>query len=201
MAVTDSMQKKILMGIIAVLVIVGGIYFVGNTNKGSQLSSDGSAEYKQGIALSKDSKFKEALEQYEKAAEKGNMPAAYMAGVYLTRGRVGIEKDITKGLSYLKRVADAGGKNAAFDLGKAYMDPLKGVKRDYATGIKYIKMSAEKGHGTAMYVLGIYYEIGMGVEKDRQQAIEWLDKAAKTSKVSSIRTKAAARADRLRSAQ
>ena len=45
MAATDSMQKKILMGIIAVLVIVGGIYFVGNngakTPQPAQTSDNG----------------------------------------------------------------------------------------------------------------------------------------------------------------
>lgn len=202
MAENDAKQKKILIGIIAALVVIGGIYLVSTTNNGSNaVSSDGSAEFKRGVALAKEHKFKEALAEYEKAAEKENMQAAYTAGWYLTQGRKGVEKDITKGMAYLKKAADAGRSEAAYVLGKAYMDPLKGVKRDYKEGIKYIKMAADKGHGTAMYVLGIYYDIGRGVEKDKEEAIEWLEKAAKTSKVKAIKDKATARANKLRSAQ
>ncbi|MBR4400803.1 MAG: sel1 repeat family protein [Synergistes sp.] len=202
MAENDAKQKKIIIGIIAVLVVIAAIYLVGNSNGGSNaVSSDGSAEFKRGVELAKEHKFKEALEQYVKAAEKENMQAAYTAGWYLTQGRKGVEKDITKGMAYLKKAADAGRSDAAYVLGKAYMDPLKGVKKDYKEGIKYIKMAAEKGHGTAMYVLGIYYDIGRGVKKDKDKAIEWLEKAAKKSGVKTVRDKAAARANKIRSAQ
>lgn len=195
MAESDAAQKKII-GLIVIIVLMGCVYMALNS-----VSSDGSAEFERGVALAKEHKFKDALEQYEKAAGKGNMKAAYIAGWYLTKGRDGIEKDITKGMDYLKKAADAGQKDAAFAFGKAHMDPLKGITKDYDTGIKYIKMAADKGNGTAMYFLGIYYDTGKGVAKDKQKAVEWLEKAAKVSRESAIKAKAKARANKIRSAQ
>ncbi|MBR4400654.1 MAG: sel1 repeat family protein [Synergistes sp.] len=196
MAEKDAMQKKIIAGLIVVLVLIVCVYMAVNS-----VSSDGSAEFKRGVALTEEHKFKEALAQYEKAAGKGNMQAAYRAGLYLTHGRKGVEKDITKGMAYLKKAAETGPSGAAYELGIAYMDSLNGVKKDYKEGIKYIKMAAKKGHGTAMYLLGIYYDIGRGVEKDKDKAVEWLEEAAKKSTRSEIRTEAAARASKIRSEQ
>lgn len=201
MAVTDSMQKKILMGIIVVLVIVGGIYFVGNNGaKTPQISSNGVEELRKGRALAKEGKVQEALDMYEKAAERGNLSAMNAAGWYLTRGRDGISKDVAKGVSYLTKAADAGLADAAYNLGKVYMDPLPGVKRDFEKGIKYISQAAEKGHGLAIYFLGIYYEIGRGVEKDTAKALELYDKAAATTRLKNIKARAESRAARLRAA-
>lgn len=201
MAENDAKQKKILIGIIAVLVVIGAIYLVGNSNSSSNaVSSDGSAEFKRGVELAKEHKFKEALEQYEKAAERGSLSAMNAAGWYLTRGREGVEKDITKGMAYLKKAADAGLADAAYNLGKVYMDPLPGVKRDFEKGIKYISQAAEKGHGLAIYFLGIYYEIGRGVEKDTAKALKLYDKAAATTRLKNIKERAESRAAKLRAA-
>lgn len=199
---TNMAQKKIMIAIAAVIVVVGGLYLFSSGDKGQQTTAqvnvDAKTEYNKGVALAKEKKFKEALVMFEKAAEKKYLPAVHSAGVYLTYGREGVEKNVAKGISYLTKAADAGYANAAYTLGQIYTKPLDGIKKDFAKGVKYIQLAAEKGHGTAMYVLGIYYENGTGVEKDKNKAIEWYEKAVKTTQVQKIKEKAAARSKALR---
>lgn len=183
MAATDSMQKKILMGIIAVLVIVGGIYFVGNngtkTPQPSQTSSNGVEEFRKGRALTKEKKLKEALDMYIQAAEKGNLHGMNYAGMYLCNGYGGIEKDVTKGIDYLTKAADAGFSPAQVNLGRAYMNPQYGLKRDLDKGLKYFLAAAEQNNADAMLYMGFNYEVGRGVEKSKEKALEWYEKAEK----------------------
>lgn len=199
---TNTAQKKIMIAIAAIIVVLGALYLFGSGDKGqqttAQVSTDAKAEYNKGLAMAKEKKFKEALGMFEKAAEKNYLPAMHTAGVYLTYGRKGIEKDVTKGISYLTKAADAGYANSSYTLGQIYIKPLKGIKKDIAKGVKYIQVAAEKGHGTAMYVLGIYYEKGTGVAKDKDKALEWYEKAEKTTQVQEIKEKAAARSKALR---
>lgn len=183
MAVTDSMQKKVLMGIIAVLVIVGGIYFVGNngakTPQPAQTSDNGVEEFRKGRALTKEKKMQEALDMYIQAAEKGNLRGMYYAGMYLCNGYGEIEKDVTKGINYLTKAADGGNAWAQVNLGRAYMNPLYGLKRDLDKGLKYFLAAADKNNPMAMLYMGYNYEMGRGVEKSKEKALEWYEKAEK----------------------
>ena len=183
MAATDSMQKKILMGIIAVLVIVGGIYFVGNngakTPQPAQTSDNGAVEYNKGHALAKEKKYKEALDMYIQSAAKGNRYGMNAAGMYLCNGYGGIEKDVTKGIDYLTKAADAGFSPAQVNLGRAYMNPQYGLKRDLDKGLKYFLAAAEQNNADAMLYMGFNYEVGRGVEKSKEKALEWYEKAEK----------------------
>lgn len=199
---TNMVQKKIMIAIAAIIVVVGGLYLFSSGDKGQQTTAqvnvDAKTEYNKGVALAKERKFKEALEMYELAAKEGHIQAMAIAGTYLTYGREGIEKDVTKGISYLTKAADAGNGNAAYTLAQVFYRPLDGIKKDIDKSVKYTKLAAEKGHGTAMYVLGTYYENGIGMAKDKDKALEWYEKAEKTTQVQKIREKAASRVMALR---
>lgn len=178
---TNMAQKKIMIAIAAVIVVVGGLYLFSAGDKGqqttAQVSTDVKAEYNKGRALSKEKKYKEALEMYIKAADKGHLAAMNYAGMYLCNGYGGIEKNVAKGISYLTKAADGGLSYAQVNLGRAYMNPQYGLKRDTEKGLKYMNQAAAQNNSDAMLYLGYYYETGMGVEKNKDKALEWYKKA------------------------
>lgn len=209
MAENDAKQKKILIGIIAVLVVIGAIYLVGNNSKSTSETSSqpakttaakvkapGAEEFAKGRALTKENKLKEALEMYIQAAEKGSLDGMNYAGMYLCNGYGGIQKDISKGIAYLTKAAEAGYAAAQVNLGRAYMNPQYGLKRDLDKGLKYFMAAAEKNNGDAMLYMGYNYEVGRGVKKDKEKALEWYDKAVKAGNKA-----AAKRAENLRKQQ
>lgn len=178
---TNMAQKKIMIAIAAVIVVLGALYLFGSGDKGqqttAQVSTDAKAEYDKGRELSKAKKYKEALEMYIKAADKGHLAAMNRAGMYLCNGYGDIKKDVTKGISYLTKAADGGNAAAQVNIGRAYMNPQYGLKRDTEKGLKYMNQAAAQNNGDAMLYLGYYYETGMGVEKNKDKALEWYKKA------------------------
>lgn len=203
MATENGNKSKLLIigAIVTIILCLGAVMMLsGGKNSITPTSANGAIEYKKGTEFAKEGKFKEALDMYEKAAEAGNLNASNAAGWYLTHGRTGVEKDIAKGMSYLKKAADGGHPGSAYALGQAYMGSVSGVKKDVANGVKYIQLAADRGHGTAMYVMGIYCELGIGIKKDKEKALDWYDKAINTTTDKNIKTKAIARAEKLRTA-
>lgn len=51
-------------------------------------------------------------------------------------------------------------------------------KGDYATALHEFGLLAENGHAKAQLQLGIMYELGLGTQKDFQEASKWYQKAA-----------------------
>ena len=183
MATNEGLQKKIMIAIAAIIVVLGGLYFAGGTKQSTQpsqtTSASGQEEFARGRALSKEKKFKEALEMYVAAADKGNLNGMNYAGMYLCNGYGGIQKDVAKGIGYLTKAADAGLSVAQVNLARAYMNPQYGLKADREKGLRYMTMAAEKNNSAAMLYLGYYYEAGMGVTKDKEKALEWYAKSEK----------------------
>lgn len=209
MAENDARQKKIIIGIIAVLVAVGAIYLAGSNNNTPTTSSQpaktysakaakapGTEEFLKGRALAKEKKLNEALDMFIQAAEKGNATAMTYAGMYFCNGYGGIKIDVTKGIDYLTKAADMGDDWAQVNLGRAYMNPQYGLERDLDKGLKYFMAAAEKKNGDAMLYMGYNYEVGRGVKKDKEKALEWYDKAVKAGNKA-----AAKRAENLRKQQ
>ena len=92
-------------------------------------------------------------------------------------------------LSVLEKSAGKGDAEAQFSLAKSYR-----AKGEEVKAIDWFQKAASQGHvdaqyefGTAlagenpeaMYLMGLMYRDGKGVDKDRNQAVDWLKKAAK----------------------
>lgn len=58
------------------------------------------------------------------------------------------------------------------------MPKAGGVERDEKRAFTLFRASAEKGHAPGMYRLALCYKQGVGVKKDRQRYLYWLQKAA-----------------------
>ena len=115
-----------------------------------------------------------ALEQYEVAAELGNLEGMYKLAlikkdkgkieeVYKILEKIDIEKDYRIGGLAQKELGDIDKK--------IYKDSTKAFKR--------YKVAAEKGKNEeAMFLVGRMYEEGDGVKRDYEEALVWYKKVA-----------------------
>lgn len=110
----------------------------------------------------------------KKAAASGYVDAMYELAVCYDRGR-GIKADGGKAFNWYKKAADAGHVDALVMVGRHY---LSAEEKDEEKAIECFLQAEENGNPKAMFSLGCCYELGLGVEEDREIALEWYRKAA-----------------------
>lgn len=74
-----------------------------------------------------------------------------------------------------------------FELGFSYLKGLNGHKVDYEKAKNFLFPSADKGNGDAQYYLSLMYASGVGVDKNPQEAVRWLKKAADNMQIEALR--------------
>lgn len=57
------------------------------------------------------------------------------------------------------------------------------IKCDYAKALEWYKKAAKQGNDYSMYQIGMFYERGLGVSKDLQQARYWYKQAEENGNV------------------
>jgi len=111
-----------------------------------------------------------------KLAEKGNAEAEFKVGEMYETG-FGVNKDMKQAESWIKKAAEKGHETANFKL--LYWDLEKnGVTKSNKAGFESLQAKAKEGNPQAEYYVGKMYARGVGVKKDPDQAITWLNKAA-----------------------
>lgn len=114
---------------------------------------------------------------FKKAADLGNLKAAYFCGLMLYDGDEGVEQDKAKGKEYLMAAANDGHVAANLKLGEYFLYG-NGVDRDIAKGFQMIKTAAEKGNNRAIWILSNCYRVGEGVNRNYAQAAQWMSLVA-----------------------
>lgn len=110
-------------------------------------------------------------------AKKGDRAAQFEVGIGFLSGENGFEKNIKKGIDWLKTAATNHHVKAGTTLGLLYYEGRE-VERDYPTAAKWLEKSAMDGDADAQYTLGNIYRQGLGVAKNNTTAIKWYRKAA-----------------------
>lgn len=111
-----------------------------------------------------------------KLAEKGNAEAEFKVGEMYETG-FGVKKDMKQAESWITKAANQGHETAAFKL--LYWDMEKnGVTAANKDKVEALKAKAKTGDPQAQYYFGRMYANGVGVKKNPDKAISWLNKAA-----------------------
>ncbi len=122
-------------------------------------------------------KYNDAEKFYRNSAELGNpMGQKYLGNLYCDG--FGVDKNILKGLKWLKLSAKQGNAFAEFDIGELYYIG-NDVEQDYSEAISWFIKAADNNLLKAQLLLGKIYEEGIGVEKDYSNALNWYMMAGK----------------------
>ena len=124
--------------------------------------------YQLGRGMEKDPE--EAVRWFQQAAENDDVPALLYLGVTSLNEDVG--KD--QALRYLERAAELGSTEAMVSLGKSFAREDKPAR-----AARWFKKAAVAGDADGEFFYGGALLYGVGVDKDRAAAIQWLTSAAK----------------------
>ncbi|AYC99478.1 tetratricopeptide repeat protein [Neorhizobium sp. NCHU2750] len=119
---------------------------------------------------------KAEISYYQKAADNGNVLAAYNLGVAYRDG-LGTTANVKTALDWFEKAAAAGDDTAAFNIGSIY-DEGKLVPADDQTAIAWYDLAAQRGNVDAMINLAIMYETGEGITANMQKAADLYRQAA-----------------------
>lgn len=130
------------------------------------------------VLLENPSEHWKALFYYAAAAKKGDINAAYNAGVLEhtsstidTRGRYGNASE------FYRLAAEAGDAAAQNNLGVLYANG-KTVDQDHPLAFQWYKSAADVGNCAALFNLACCYQLGLGVLQDYQIALSYYHQAA-----------------------
>ncbi|MCW8922311.1 MAG: hypothetical protein OQK69_01590 [Gammaproteobacteria bacterium] len=110
-----------------------------------------------------------------KLAKKGNAEAEFKVGEMYETG-FGVKKDQKQAEIWIKKAAAQGHETAGFKL--LYWDIKKnGLKGESKKKFAALRAKANDGNPQAMYYLGKMYAYGVGVKKNYDKSLDWLNKA------------------------
>jgi len=111
-----------------------------------------------------------------KMANKGNTEAQFKVGEMYESG-FGVKQDRKKAMQWITKAADKGHEAAGFQL--LYWNIEKnGLTKANKTKFDALKQKAANANAQAQYYYGKMYAHGVGVRKNDDKAIGWLNKAA-----------------------
>lgn len=113
------------------------------------------------------------LSWFEKAAYQGNVDAQRALGELHEFGDFGIPRDHAQSVAWFRKAAKQGDERSMLRL-----IGFSTGRGDYAEAAIWSRKMAELGHSSGQYNLGVMYAEGLGVPRDRAQALAWLQKAA-----------------------
>ncbi len=120
--------------------------------------------------------YKNALDYYLIAGEKGNVHAQNQIGCFYAEG-LGVKQDIIQAIDWFKKAAEQGYAPAQCKLGDIYSEG-NDIEIDYTKAAEWYKKAAEQGDAIAQYELGVMHKDGKGIKKDIKMAIDLLSKSS-----------------------
>lgn len=120
---------------------------------------------------------KALVQQWEQAANAGDLQAQYRLGDIFYYGQYQVAMDETLAFKWYELAAQQGLAEAQFAL--AFMwEQGQGTGQDYPEAVKWYAAAAEQGYALAQNSLGDMYFYGHGVKQDYSMAVKWYTAAA-----------------------
>lgn len=122
--------------------------------------------------------YTKTFKLFKISAEQGNQYAQFYLGDMYKEG-IGVNKDYRQAYLWIEKAAEQGNAEAQFELGI-----MSKEAQTYGKAIKWFNKSAENNNAEAQFELASIYHYGSlgyhgvnGVEKNREKAIYWYEKA------------------------
>lgn len=151
-----------------------------NARAQMQLGSFYMSGISQGLEVLLEEDYELAKSYLEKSIENGE-PTAYALLANLYYEGLGVEKDEAKAFELINESLTYDFANKPFVLGMlgAYYDEAEGDMQDDEEAFKYYLKASEAGFRPSMKYVSEFYEYGVGVEKDLEEAEYWMRKYEK----------------------
>jgi len=115
---------------------------------------------------------------YRRQAESGNATAMADLGAWYEQGRGGLRRSDADALQWYRRGAEAGNGQAMASLGTMYERGRGGLTKDVDEAVQWYQKGVGTGDRFALYCLGHAHEFGLGVKRDRAEAVQLYRKSA-----------------------
>lgn len=122
------------------------------------------------------SDIKNAVEWFQKAAQRGYAPAQVNLAVLYLNGW-GVSQNYGIAQRWFREAADRHFAPAYYNLGEMYFKGM-GVPQDNAEALRFFRLAAEAGDSYAQTNLGYMYDRGLSVKSDLATAAQWYRRAA-----------------------
>lgn len=120
-----------------------------------------------------------ARELYTKASQFGYAPSQYRLGKAYEYAELTCEMDARRSISWYTRAAEQGFPEAELALSCWYLIGAAGIlELNETEAYLWARKAAEKGLAKAEYTVGYYSEVGIGTQKDLDEAVRFYTKAA-----------------------
>ncbi|KAJ2959066.1 hypothetical protein NQZ79_g5457 [Umbelopsis isabellina] len=120
-----------------------------------------------------------AVTLYAQAADLGYAPSAFRLGECYEYGKLNCPQDAALSIHYYTIAAQQGHREACFALTAWYLVGSPGVlPQSDEQAYLWARRAAEKELPKAEYAIGYFTEVGIGIPKNAEEAMEWYKKAA-----------------------
>jgi len=128
--------------------------------------------------------YKYAIQLLDKAAALGHIQSQYKLGLCYEHGRLGVEEDAKTSIKYFGMAAAKGHGESMFELAGWYLTGSEVLnsnsdKVEYIiepsneTAFQWTRKAAERNLPKAEFAIGYFYDNGIGVNKDSEEAMKW----------------------------
>jgi localization factor PodJL len=115
--------------------------------------------------------YKRALSSFLEAAQAGRSYSQFMLASMYLNGQ-GTRVDNRAGKEWMRNAAANNYPPATYSLGLFNLFGFE-AEPDMAAAADYFEQAARQEHGLSMVALGTMYAVGLGVERDRGEAVRW----------------------------
>ncbi len=110
------------------------------------------------------------------------LPAIYDLALHYDSGLI-MDKDTLQSIKYLKLAIQKGRKDANYNLALIY---LCEETKDYKKAYQHAKISANNNHDKSIYLLGTFYEHGIGIKKNLNNAFRYYFQASELGNIEAL---------------
>lgn len=134
------------------------------------------AAFDRGVAAYGGGDAQGAVVEWEEAAKRGHIGAAWLLGNLYDKGVGGVPQSDAKAYEYYLQATRGGQPEAAVRLGKIYLEGNEsiGLKRNYQAALTAFEAAALAPRADAQYYLGLMHRRGWGTPVNRTESLRWL---------------------------
>lgn len=133
--------------------------------------------FDKGLESYADGMYSEAAQHWEKAADSGDVRAAFNLAILYEHGN-GVGQDITRAVALYREAANKGFADSQFSLANILIEGAGSIPKRVDEALMWYLQAADGGHIQSQFLVGSMLYQGDVVPKDDASATTWLELAS-----------------------